>query len=145
MELIHIVGARPQFIKMASVSCAIAEHSQNRKVNSDEIHELVVHTGQHYDYELSEVFFHELHIPKPHYDLEVGSASHGEQTGETLKRVEQVYFQEARDIILAYGDTNTTLAGAFAAVKLHIPLAHVSLWIEKLGSNLWIGLVKLFC
>ena len=136
MELIHIVGARPQFIKMAVISRAIAEYNRNRKMNSEEVHELVVHTGQHYDYELSEVFFHELHIPKPHYDLEVGSASHGEQTGEMLRRVEQVLLKEEPDIILVYGDTNSTLAGALAAAKLHMPVAHVEAGLRSFNKRM---------
>lgn len=136
MELIHIVGARPQFIKMAVISRAIAEYNRNRKMNSEEVHELVVHTGQHYDYELSEVFFHELHIPKPHYDLEVGSASHGEQTGEMLRRVEQVLLKEEPDVILVYGDTNSTLAGALAAAKLHMPVAHVEAGLRSFNKRM---------
>jgi len=136
VELIHIVGARPQFIKMAVISRAIAEYNRNRKMNSEEVHELVVHTGQHYDYELSEVFFHELHIPKPHYDLEVGSASHGEQTGEMLRRVEQVLLKEEPDIILVYGDTNSTLAGALAAAKLHMPVAHVEAGLRSFNKRM---------
>ena len=88
-KLTHIVGARPQFIKMAAVSHAIAKHNKH-------IEELIIHTGQHYDYELSKVFFDELKIPKPDYNLEVGSASHGEQTGEMLKRMEQILLKEVQ-------------------------------------------------
>jgi len=109
MELVHIVGARPQFIKMAAVSRAIARYSDRR------LEELIVHTGQHYDYGMSKVFFDELEIPKPDYNLGVGSGSHGEQTGEMLKRVEQVLLKEKPDIVLVYGDTNSTLAGALVA------------------------------
>ncbi|MFX1577891.1 MAG: UDP-N-acetyl glucosamine 2-epimerase [Promethearchaeota archaeon] len=136
MELIHIVGARPQFIKMAAVSRAIAEYNRNSKMNSEELHELIVHTGQHYDYKLSEVFFDELRISKPHYDLEVGSASHGEQTGEMLKRVELVLLKEEPDVILVYGDTNTTLAGALAATKLHIPVTHVEAGLRSFNKRM---------
>jgi len=124
MKTIHIVGARPQFIKMAAVSRAVAEYNQEH--GSDKlIQELIVHTGQHYDYELSKIVFDELHIPKPDYNLGVGSGNHGEQTGEMLKQIEQVLLKERPDLVLVYGDTNSTLAGALAAAKLHIPVAHV--------------------
>ena len=124
MELVHIVGARPQFIKMAAVSRAIAQYNQGHAPDQ-RIKGLIVHTGQHYDYEMSKVFFDELEIPKPDYNLGVGSGLHGEQTGEMLKRVEQVLLKEKPDIVLVYGDTNSTLAGALAAAKLHIPVAHI--------------------
>ena len=135
MKTIHIVGARPQFIKMATVSRAIAEH--NKQVGKRSfVDELTIHTGQHYDYELSKVFFDELKIPKFQYSLKVGSGRHGEQTGKMLTRIEQVLLKERPDIVLVYGDTNSTLAGALAAVKLHIPVAHVEAGLRSYNRRM---------
>ena len=135
MELVHVVGARPQFIKMAAVSRAVAEHNQEFG-SGRQLQELIIHTGQHYDYELSRVFFEELQIPEPDYNLEVGSGSHGEQTGAMLGRVEAVLEKEHPDIVLVYGDTNSTLAGALAAAKLHIPVAHVEAGLRSYNRNM---------
>jgi UDP-GlcNAc3NAcA epimerase len=123
MKIATIIGARPQFIKAAAISRAIAGHNQNN--SSTVIEEILVHTGQHYDDDMSAIFFRELEIPEPKYNLNIGSGSHGLQTGRMLMAIEEVLLQEKPDWVLIYGDTNSTLAGALAAAKLHIRIAHV--------------------
>ena len=123
VRIVSIVGARPQFIKAATVTRAIAAHNEAHA--SAILDEKLVHTGQHYDENMSEVFFRDLEIPRSAYNLGVGSGSHGEQTGRMLERIEQVLIAEKPALVLVYGDTNSTLAGALAAAKLHIPVAHV--------------------
>jgi len=123
VRIVSVVGARPQFVKAATVSRAIAAYNETGRGST--LEEKLVHTGQHYDDNMSEVFFEELEIPRPAYNLGVGSGSHGEQTGRILERTEQVLLGEKPDLVLVYGDTNSTLAGALAAAKLHIPVAHV--------------------
>jgi UDP-N-acetylglucosamine 2-epimerase len=116
MKVVTIVGARPQFIKAAPVGRALRQAGHR---------DVLVHTGQHYDDAMAKVFFRELEIPAPDVDLEVGSGSHGHQTGQMLMRLEPVLEAEKPDRVLIYGDTNSTLAGALVASKLHLPLAHV--------------------
>ena len=117
MKLVTVVGARPQFVKAATVSRALEGHAG--------ITEVLVHTGQHYDANMSGVFFSQLGIPAPRHWLGIGSGSHGDQTGRMLAAIEAVLVAERPDCVLVYGDTNSTLAGALAAAKLHIPVAHV--------------------
>lgn len=123
MKLLTILGARPQFIKAATVSRAIAQHNLNQSDNP--IQEVIVHTGQHFDANMSDVFFEQLDIPRPNYSLGISSLSHGAMTGRMLEAIEKLLCPEKPDCVLVYGDTNSTLAGALAASKLHIPVAHV--------------------
>ncbi len=122
MKIANVIGARPQFIKYVPVSRAIEKANGNAKQRIDDI---LVHTGQHYDYEMSKVFFDEFGIRAPDHHLGVGSGSQGAQTGQIIERVEGVLVAERPDLVLVYGDTNSTLGAALAAAKLHIPVAHV--------------------
>lgn len=134
LKLAEVIGARPQFIKAAAVFRAIEAH--NAQAHGTRIDRRVIHTGQHYDKEMSSDFFTELRMPPPDHHLGVRASLHGAQTGQMLERVEAVLRDERPDAVLVYGDTNTTLAGALAAVKLHIPVAHVEAGIRSYNRSM---------
>jgi len=128
MKILTILGARPQFIKAGSVSREIAKHT--------EIEEVILHTGQHYDANMSDIFFNEMKIPKPDYYLDINGLGHGAMTGQMLEKIEEVLIKEKPDWVLVYGDTNSTLAGALAASKLHIKLAHIEAGLRSFNMNM---------
>jgi UDP-GlcNAc3NAcA epimerase len=126
-RVLTVVGARPQFIKAATVSRALLASG---------INECLVHTGQHYDWEMSQAFFEGLSIPKPEFNLEIGSGSHGQQTGRMLESLEQVMTDTSPDAVMVYGDTNSTMAGALAAAKLHLPISHVESGLRSFNRRM---------
>ncbi len=130
MKLVTVIGARPQFIKAAVVSRCI------RDSYPDAIRELIVHTGQHYDANMSDIFFQQMDIPKPDYSLNISGLNHGAMTGQMLEKIEETLLNEKPDCVLVYGDTNSTLAGALAAKKLHIPLAHVEAGLRSYNMKM---------
>lgn len=129
-KIITIIGARPQIIKSSAISRAISTHF------SDSLEEIIVHTGQHYDEAMSNVFFDELNIPKPHHNLNVGSGSHGKQTAKMIEGLEAIFQTEQPDAVLVYGDTNSTIAGALAAAKIHIPVVHIEAGLRSFNKSM---------
>ncbi|MBO7073712.1 MAG: UDP-N-acetylglucosamine 2-epimerase (non-hydrolyzing) [Bacteroidales bacterium] len=130
MKIVTVIGARPQIIKAAALSRAIKEHFKK------EVNEVIVHTGQHYDDNMSQVFFDELGIPQPDYNLCVGSASHGVQTAKMIEGIEEILLKEKPDYLVLYGDTNSTLAGAIAASKIHVPIVHIEAGLRSFNKSM---------
>lgn len=128
MKIVTIIGARPQFIKAAALSREIKKH--------ENIEEIIVHTGQHFDENMSEIFFNEMQIPKPHYNLNINSLSHGAMTGQMLEKIEEILIKENPYIVVIYGDTNSTIAGALAAKKLHIKVAHIEAGLRSFNMKM---------
>ena len=128
MKIVTIIGARPQFIKAAAVSRVFSV--------SSEVEEVIVHTGQHFDANMSDVFFEEMCIPRPHYNLNINGLGHGAMTGQMLEKIEEVLLKEKPEWVLVYGDTNSTIAGALAAKKLHIKVAHVEAGLRSFNMDM---------
>ncbi len=128
-KIVTIIGARPQFIKAAVVSRALKQFETTAE-------EKIIHTGQHFDANMSDIFFDELDIPKPHFHLGVGGGTHGQNTGRMMEKIEAVLMEEKPSMVLVYGDTDSTLAGAIAAVKLHIPVAHVEAGLRSFNKKM---------
>ena len=139
MKIVTVIGARPQIIKAAALSRAIRNHYANQ------IQEVIVHTGQHYDDNMSQVFFDELQIPRPDYNLHVGSASHGVQTARMTEGIEALLIKEQPDFIVLYGDTNSTLAGAVAAAKIHVPIVHIEAGLRSFNKAMPEEINRIVC
>ncbi|MFW5781776.1 MAG: non-hydrolyzing UDP-N-acetylglucosamine 2-epimerase [Candidatus Muiribacteriaceae bacterium] len=130
MRILTVIGARPQFIKAAAFSKAVRERF------SDNIKEVIIHTGQHYDSNMSEIFFNQMNIPRPDYNLDSGSDTHARQTADMMVKIEDICIKESPDYLLVYGDTNSTLAGALAAGKLNIPVLHIEAGLRSRNMNM---------
>jgi len=128
MKILTVIGARPQFVKAAALSREFAKHNN--------VEEVLVHTGQHFDANMSEIFFDEMNIPKPKYNLDINSVGHGAMTGRMLEGIEEILIKEKPDLLLVYGDTNSTIAGALAAKKLHIKVAHVEAGLRSFNMQM---------
>ena len=138
MKIITVVGARPQIIKAAALSRVIND-------KFPQIEELILHTGQHYDQNMSDVFFEELNIPKPSINLNVGSSSHGKQTALMIEKIEQVLLEKNVDAIVVYGDTNSTLASAIAASKIHVPIVHIEAGLRSFNKKMPEEINRIMC
>jgi UDP-GlcNAc3NAcA epimerase len=139
LKIVTVIGARPQIIKAAALSRAIRNHYQHK------IKEILVHTGQHYDKEMSQVFIDELGLPLPDFNLGIGSASHGMQTGKMIIELEKIFLDEVPDYVVLYGDTNSTLAGAVAASKLDIPVVHIEAGLRSFNKNMPEEINRILC
>ena len=139
IKLLTIIGARPQIIKAAALSRAIKNHF------ADKIHEVIVHTGQHYDDNMSKVFFDEMNVPNPDYNLGVGSGSHGKQTALMIEKTEEVILHERPDFVVLFGDTNSTLAGSVAAAKLHFPIIHIEAGLRSFNKSMPEEINRIVC
>ena len=127
MKILQIIGARPQFVKAAVVT---------RSIQQKGLETVIVHTGQHYDYNMSDIFFEELELPTPKYNLGIGACGHGAMTGRMMEKIEELLIEEKPDWVMVYGDTNSTLAGAISAAKLHIPVAHVEAGLRSFNREM---------
>ncbi len=139
MKFVTIIGARPQFIKAAAISRAI------RDLFPDRVREVIIHTGQHYDANMSQVFFDEMGIPRPDHMLEIGSGDHGQQTGAMIAGIETILLKEKPDCVILYGDTNSTLAGAIAASKHYLPIAHVEAGLRSFDKRMPEEINRILC
>ena len=128
IKIITVIGARPQFIKASSLSREIAKYNN--------IEEIIIHTGQHYDANMSDVFFEELEIPKPKYSLGIGGGTHGQNTGRMIEKIEEILIKENPNYLLVYGDTDSTLAGALAATKIHVPVIHIEAGLRSFNKRM---------
>jgi UDP-GlcNAc3NAcA epimerase len=139
IKIVTIVGARPQIIKAAALSREINDQFKNQ------ISEVIVHTGQHYDHNMSQVFFDELQIPQPHMNLNIGSASHGIQTAKMIQGIEKILLERKPNAIVLYGDTNSTLAGAIAASKIHVPVVHIEAGLRSFNKSMPEEINRIMC